>query len=72
MRCRRGRARWPGDFVALDRQEQVDQLLAEQIPQGGVLLSTSRAASSRVRIAAGHSIAIGEPLSRRWRLDAIA
>ncbi len=44
-----------GDLVALDRQEQPDQLLAEQAAQHRVLLQLVQAASSRVGIGTGPS-----------------
>jgi hypothetical protein len=45
-----------GDLVALDRKEQVDQFLAHEAAQDGVLSKAFRAASRRVGMGVGPSM----------------
>ncbi len=62
-----------GDLVALDRQEQVDQLLAHEPAQHRVLLQFVEGGLQADRDGRGPVLqAVGQPLGRRWRLDLVA
>src|SRR6266542_2362368 len=62
-----------GDLVALDRQEQVDQLLAQQLADSGVLLQGVQSRLQPGGDGRGPVVqAVGQPLGWRWRLDLVA